>query len=116
MRSTSSPGVAADLSAEVEITVGKSVKDAVPGKRKPPTAKSSESARAASGREALEALDRMQAAAVSRLTGGLSPIALALAGFDWWMHLAASPGKRIALAEKASRKTARLGAQAALTA
>jgi polyhydroxyalkanoate synthase len=93
------------------------VKDRMPDKSPPPSATPSEGASAAArGREALEALDRMQAAAASRLSGGLSPIALALAGFDWWMHLAAAPGKRAALAEKASRQAARLWTQLFLTA
>jgi len=108
--------MATDLSAEVEITVGKIVQNAVPDKPKPPAAQPPEGARAVkSRRETLAALDRMQAAAASRLTGGLSPMALALAGFDWWMHLAASPGKRMALAEKASRQAMRLGTQLAAT-
>src|SRR5689334_17939460 len=43
-------------------------------------------------------LDRAVHAAIARLTGGLSPAALALAFFDWSVHLAASPGKQLALA------------------
>lgn len=64
-------------------------------------------------REALRALDRATVAAVGRQTGGLSPAGLALAGMDWWLHLASSPGRQIALAEKAARKTARLWAHLA---
>lgn len=67
-------------------------------------------------RQGLQALDRMQAASVSKLTGGLSPAALALAGFDWWMHLARSPGKQIELAEKAARQATRLSIHLATTA
>ena len=62
------------------------------------------------------ALDRMQAAKASRLTGGLSPAALALAGFDWWMHLATSPGKQMELAEKGVRQAARFWTHLAATA
>lgn len=71
---------------------------------------------AADGSEGLRALDRAQAAMAGRLTGGLSPAALALAGFDWWMHLARSPGKQIELAQKAARKSARLWNHLATTA
>ena len=72
--------------------------------------------RVGSGHEGLQALDRIRAAAASRVTGGLSPTALALAGIDWWMHLAASPGKQVALAERAARQTSRLWTQLATTA
>ena len=71
---------------------------------------------AGDGRQGLQALDRMQAAAASKLTGGLSPAALALAGFDWWMHLAMAPGKQLLLAEKATRQAARLAIHLATTA
>ena len=47
-------------------------------------------------------------AALARLTGGLSPIALGLAFADWSQHLAMSPDKQIELAGKAARKWARL--------
>src|SRR5579864_3320989 len=43
-------------------------------------------------------LDHAAHAAIARLTGGLSPAALALAFFDWSVHLAASPGKQLSLA------------------
>ena len=42
-------------------------------------------------------LDLQWQSGVAKLTGGVSPIALSLAFQDWWMHLAASPGKRIEL-------------------
>src|SRR5215831_16694686 len=45
-------------------------------------------------------LDRASHAAIARLTGGLSPAALGLAFFDWWVHLAASPGKQLSLASE----------------
>lgn len=44
-------------------------------------------------------------------TGGLSPAALALAFFDWSIHLAASPGKRAEVAYKGLHKNARIMAQ-----
>jgi polyhydroxyalkanoate synthase subunit PhaC len=49
-------------------------------------------------------LDRALHAAVAKFTGGLSPMGLALAGFDWAGHLLASPGRQaqlgaVALAE-----------------
>jgi poly[(R)-3-hydroxyalkanoate] polymerase subunit PhaC len=46
-------------------------------------------------------IDRAFHAALARLTGGLSPTALALAIADWQLHLLASPGKRAALAGQA---------------
>ena len=52
-------------------------------------------------------LDRMVHAWIGRLTHGISPAALALAGFDWATHLAMYPGKHAELAEKAWRKWVR---------
>ena len=52
---------------------------------------------------ALEA-DRVAHAYAARATGGLSPIAVALAFSDWLLHLAAAPGKQAELARKAMRK------------
>lgn len=46
-------------------------------------------------------LDDQVQAQLSRACMGLSPIALGLATADWAMHLAASPGKQMALAQKA---------------
>lgn len=43
-------------------------------------------------------LDRATAAALARITGGLSPAALWLAYCDWAMHLGAAPGKQMELA------------------
>lgn len=51
--------------------------------------------------------DRSLHAAISRMTAGLSPAALAEAYFDWATHLAAAPGKRAQLVDKAIRKTLR---------
>lgn len=55
-----------------------------------------------------EALDQSLNYLVSRFTLGLSPAALAEAYFDWLIHLASAPGKRMQLTEKAIRKIARL--------
>jgi len=56
--------------------------------------------------------DRTLHAATARMTGGLSPAALAQAYWDWAAHLAAAPGKRMQLADKAVRKAMRFGTYA----
>ncbi len=43
-------------------------------------------------------LDRFVHACIADLSGGFSPMGLALAATDWWLHLAASPGRQTALA------------------
>ena len=53
--------------------------------------------------------DRSLHAALARFTGGLSPAALMQAYSDWAVHLAASPGKRMQLIDKAARKALRFG-------
>jgi poly[(R)-3-hydroxyalkanoate] polymerase subunit PhaC len=50
---------------------------------------------------AFEVLDRAAHAAVSQVTGGLSPAAMAGAFFDWWVHLALAPGRQADLARQA---------------
>ena len=62
-----------------------------------------------------DVVDRSLNAAAAHFTAGLSPAALAEAYFDWATHLAAAPGKRIQLFEKAVKKAVRfaLYAQAA---
>ena len=50
---------------------------------------------------AFQALDRGVHAAISKFTAGESPAALAGTFFDWWVHLALSPGKQINLARQA---------------
>ena len=62
-----------------------------------------------------DVVDRSLNAAAAHFTAGLSPAALAEAYFDWATHLAAAPGKRIQLLEKAMKKAMRfaLYAQAA---
>jgi poly[(R)-3-hydroxyalkanoate] polymerase subunit PhaC len=51
-----------------------------------------------------DVVDRSINYAVSRLTFGSSPAAVAEAYFDWLVHLAAAPGKQSQLVHKASRK------------
>ena len=53
-------------------------------------------------------LDRATAAALARMTGGLSPAALWLAYSDWAMHFGAAPGKQLELALDVWRDWARL--------
>lgn len=74
----------------------------------PPAGQPGHAARDGGGHEALRALDRATVAAIGRQTWGLSPAALGLACMDWWLHLATSPGRQVALAEKAARKTTKL--------
>ena len=50
---------------------------------------------------AFRVLDRAAQAAISRATLGVSPAALGGAFFDWWVHLAFSPGKQAELAQQA---------------
>ena len=54
-----------------------------------------------------EIFDRSLHAMAARFTMGLSPAALAEAYLDWATHLAFSPGKRLQLIDKATRKTVR---------
>ena len=63
-----------------------------------------------------DASDRALHAGVARFTGGLSPAALAGAYWDWAVHLAASPGKQMQLADKAWRKALRFWRYAACAA
>jgi polyhydroxyalkanoate synthase subunit PhaC len=56
--------------------------------------------------------DRSLHAAAARFTGGLSPAALMQAYFDWAIHLAAAPGARLRLVDKATRKVIRLASYA----
>ena len=57
--------------------------------------------------------DRLIRASLGRATLGVSPASLALAYADWALHFAVVPGKWQKLAEKAVRKTVRLGSYAA---
>ena len=53
-------------------------------------------------------IDRLIHAAVADLAGGFSPMALALAAFDWAAHLAVSPGRQAELCMSAATKQAAL--------
>lgn len=55
-----------------------------------------------------EQFDQSVHATLARITGGISPSALALAYADWAVHLATSPGKQMQLVNKAMRKSRRL--------
>jgi polyhydroxyalkanoate synthase len=55
-----------------------------------------------------EVLDRSLHYLMSRVTSGLSPMALAETYFDWLVHLSLSPGKQLQLWQKGLRKSARL--------
>lgn len=59
--------------------------------------------------DAPNSFDRLLHAAMGRATLGISPAGLALAYFDWALHLWISPGKAQQLGEKAVRKAVRLG-------
>ena len=60
------------------------------------------------GRESFRAIDRMREALTAQWTAGLSPASLALAYFDWSIHLTSAPGKLVELFDKAIRKAGRL--------
>jgi polyhydroxyalkanoate synthase len=60
-----------------------------------------------------ESIDRALKASLARVTFGLSPLVLAEDTFDWFVHLAIFPGKRLQLLEEASRKAAQFGMYAA---
>jgi polyhydroxyalkanoate synthase len=68
------------------------------------------------GRESFRAIDRMREAFTAQWTAGLSPASLALAFFDWSIHLASATGKRMELLDKAVRKSGRLMAHCATAA
>ncbi|MEK7245469.1 MAG: poly-beta-hydroxybutyrate polymerase N-terminal domain-containing protein, partial [Pseudomonadota bacterium] len=54
---------------------------------------------------ATESIDRVVHAIQGRMTSGLAPAAVALAYFDWFAHLANSPGKMNELAQNAFSKS-----------
>ena len=54
-----------------------------------------------------EDADRLLHAIMAEATQGVAPTSLALAGFDWLMHLAMSPGKWQQLVQKALKKDMR---------
>ncbi|MCK8465537.1 alpha/beta fold hydrolase [Aliiroseovarius sp. S1339] len=55
-----------------------------------------------------ESLDHAIKAHLARFTMGVTPFGLSSLFFDWWVHLAGSPGKQVQLMEKAMRKAAQL--------
>jgi len=68
------------------------------------------------GTEGFRAIDRMAEALSARSSSGISRAALALALFDWSIHLARAPGKQAELLHKALRKSARLAGEMATSA
>ncbi|PJR08807.1 PHA/PHB synthase family protein [Sinorhizobium meliloti] len=60
------------------------------------------------GSEAFRAIDRVHEALSAMATGGLSPASLTLAFFDWSIHLASAPGKRMEIADKAAQNWGQL--------
>jgi len=59
-----------------------------------------------------DTLDRVSRALVARMTGGLSPTAIATAWMDWLTHFSRAPGKQLKLSEKAVRDATALLAHA----
>ncbi len=57
-------------------------------------------------------LDHMLHGQMAKLTGGISPIALGLAGLDWWAHLIFSPAKRQMLLQSYWNKRTLMGGYA----
>lgn len=57
-------------------------------------------------------LDHVLHAQIAKLTGGISPISLALAGFDWWAHLMFSPAKIQKLQQSLLEKTTQISSYA----
>ena len=55
-----------------------------------------------------ESLDHAGKSLLARFTMGVSPYGLSSKMFNWWAHLAGSPGKQMQLVEKAARKATRL--------
>jgi hypothetical protein len=55
-------------------------------------------------------IDRAVNAATARFTASLSPAALVQPYFDWLMHLAVAPGKRMQLADRPLKKRCGSGA------
>ncbi len=64
-------------------------------------------------RYSTRSLDRAAKAHLARFTLGVTPFGLSAKMFNWWLHLAASPGKQLQLGEKAARKALRLAVHAA---
>ncbi|MDO5758563.1 MAG: alpha/beta fold hydrolase [Rhodobacterales bacterium] len=60
------------------------------------------------GRHSMKNIDRAVKAQLAHLTQGVSPFGISSSVFNWWMHLASSPGKQMELTETALRSAARL--------
>jgi len=73
-----------------------------------PTARQADPLDSYASTELQNILDRSLHATAARLTGGISPGALAGAYWDWAVHLGVSPGKQAQLIEKAVKKWLRL--------
>jgi polyhydroxyalkanoate synthase subunit PhaC len=58
--------------------------------------------------ERYQNLDKAARASLGRLTGGVSPNAMAATWFDWLSHLARAPGRQIELAQRARQNGARV--------
>jgi polyhydroxyalkanoate synthase len=88
----------------------------LPPSRRPAVPAASTASAVDAGAEAVPTdIDRALHAALAHVTRGLSPGSLLSAFGDWAVHLAASPGKQLALAVKARRKALRLLANALRT-
>ena len=74
-------------------------RDPVPG----PAAAAAPADPQAAARDAAQRFDSRYHAAAARLTGGLSPVALALAYTDWALHLATQPAQATRLALRAQQ-------------
>lgn len=61
-------------------------------------------------------LDKAFKANLARFTQGITPFGLSSQFFNWWVHLAGSPGKQAQLVENAARKASRMGLAASLQA
>jgi polyhydroxyalkanoate synthase len=53
-------------------------------------------------------LDRSVMASMARVTGGVSPHAIADAWTDWWLHMARAPGRQLELVERAQQNALKL--------
>lgn len=62
----------------------------------------------ADSESAYDAIDRSVHAAIARTTSGIAPSVLAEAWTDWTVHLAASPGKQLQLANAAVENAQKL--------
>ena len=79
-----------------------------PGRRPAATPAPPPTIRGFIGPSHLENLDRLLTAMASRMTAGISPVAVGLAWSDWWLNLARSPGMQMELAQKAGANAAAL--------